>query len=635
MSDDQSSSPGEPLSTRSARRLPSLLRDLIATSPDAISIGHGGKLFAVNAAFLALFGYDDASEVVGRPATDLVAPADRALIRDRARRRELGEDLPPVFRCRGLTRAGDEIEVQVRSTVYVIEGETYVVVSQSPVGTALTIPDEDHDLYHALFAHNAAIKLLIDPQTGLIVDANEAAIAFYGWPLEELRKKRINEINTLTDDEVQQEMRNAASGHRRCFRFRHRTARNEIRHVDVYSGPVSFGDRRLLLSIIHDVTDREALRLQLRQAQQLEAVGRLAGTVAHEFNNLLTVMLGAWSMLERSIDANDAARRFVDDLGFSTERAVELSRGLLAFSRRQVLQPRALDLNHVVDDLVALLQRSLGASITIELDLDDAIPESLLDPRQIETVLMNLVLNAADAMPNGGTVTIRSRVCQRANQDGAVVPWLQLVVADDGEGMDDETLARVFEPFFSTKGPGRGTGLGLSTVRGIIEQVGGRIEVASRAGQGTEFEVLLPVVEAPVTPPDDLPLPPPKRAPRILLVEDNDPVRRALSQGLSHLGFQVIALGSAEEARVADWSQIDALVTDVALPGMSGATLAAEAVATSSLPTIIISGDLHRHDLSGLPDRVIRLEKPITPSELAKAIGRAMAAAPTRSGGST
>ncbi|MEQ9324506.1 MAG: ATP-binding protein, partial [Polyangiaceae bacterium] len=451
-------------------------------------------------------------------------------------------------------------------------------------------------------------------------------------PLEQLRRMRINDINTLTDDEVQEEMRNAQSGRRRCFHFRHRTARSEIRDVDVYSGPVTFGGRRLLLSIIHDVSDREALRRQLRQAQQLEAVGRLAGSVAHEFNNLLTVMLGAWSMLERSVDESDAARRFVDDLGFSTERAVELSRGLLAFSRRQVLQPQALDLNHVVDDLISLLQRSLGSSIAIELDLDPTIPESLLDPRQIETVLMNLVLNAADAMPDGGTITIRSTVRERFDANDRHVPWLTLVVADDGKGMDEQTLQRVFEPFFSTKGPGRGTGLGLATVQGIVEQVGGDIDVSSRIGEGTEFVVFLPIVDAPSNGPPPAPSLP-KRAPRVLLVEDNEPVRRALAQGLSHLGHHVVALGTAEEGRASDWSEIDVLVTDVALPGVSGATLAAEAVATANLPTIIISGDLHRHDLSALPDRVIRLEKPITPSELARAIERAMAGAPPRSGG--
>ncbi|MEQ9321997.1 MAG: PAS domain S-box protein, partial [Polyangiaceae bacterium] len=169
---DAKSSSGEPLSTRSARRLPSLLRDLIATSPDPMAVGHAGKLFAVNAALLALFGYEDASEVVGKNLTELVAPADRAMVADRARRRVVGEDVPAVYRCRGLTRDGDEIEVQVRSTVYVIEGEHYIVVSQSPVGSELAIPEEDRDLYHALFDHNAAIKLLIDPQTGLVVDAN-------------------------------------------------------------------------------------------------------------------------------------------------------------------------------------------------------------------------------------------------------------------------------------------------------------------------------------------------------------------------------------------------------------------------------------------------------------------------------
>jgi len=630
----KSSSGDEPLSTRSARRLPSLLRDLIATSSDAISISRGEEIFAVNAAFLGLFGYDDASEVVARSLLELVAPSDRARVADRARRRALGETVPSVYRSRGLRKDGEELDLQTRSTVYAIEGEPYAVVSFSRIDEEITIPEQDRDLYHALFEDNAAIKMLIDPRTGLVVDANAAAIDFYGWPLEQLRKMRINDINTLTDDEVQEEMRNAQARRRQFFRFRHCNAKDEIHAVDVYSGPIAFGGRRLLLSIIHDVSDRETLERQLREAQQLEAVGRLAGSVAHEFNNLLTVMLSAWSMLDRTIGAEDPARRFVEDLGFSTERAVELSRGLLAFSRRQVLKPRALDLNDVVTDLGSLLQRSLGSSIEVALDLGEDLPESRLDPRQVETILMNLVLNAADAMPDGGTITIRSRVCDSDEADDIVPRWLSLLVADDGEGMDEDTVSRVFEPFFSTKGPGQGTGLGLATVKGIVQQVGGKIRVDSRIGEGTEFEVLLPVIEPRPNAPEQSAIVP-KRAPRVLLVEDNEPVRRALAQGLSRLGHQVMALGTAEEARVSDWSEIDALVTDVALPGMSGAELAAEAVATTGLPTVIISGDLHRHDLSNLPDRVIRLEKPITPSELARAIERATAAEPRRSGGGT
>jgi PAS domain S-box-containing protein len=618
------------------------LRDLIATSNDAIGIGHDGKIFAVNAAYLALYGYEHESELVGRSFLDVIAPSAREMIMEFARRRAAGEAIPAVYVTRGLGKDGSEFDIQVRSNAYHIEDELYLVVTQTPIGEEVVMAEPEQGFYRAIFDVNTAIKLLIDPRTGFIVDANEAAIEFYGWPLDELREMRINDINTLTEQEVRDEMHNALTGHRRFFRFRHRVASGEVRHVEVYSGPVTFGERNLLLSIIHDTTEREALEVQLREAQRLEAVGRLAGSVAHEFNNLLTVMLTSWSMLKRSVSSEDPARRFVDDLGFAAERAVELSRGLLAFSRRQVLQLEAMDLNHVVRDLMALLQRSLGAAVEVELDLDEQLPESRMDPRQVETVLMNLVLNAADAVGKGkgGTITIRSRlkeVGQDARDEEGLPPgrWLMLEVIDDGAGMDDETKHRIFEPFFSTKGPGRGTGLGLSTVHGIVHQIGGRITVESEIGKGTRFEILLPVVEPrPSLPGNASRAEVSSEGRKVILVDDNEAVRKVLAQGLRRLDYEVIAVASAEEARASSWADVDAIITDIVLPGVSGAELAREAVANADIPIVVISGDLQGHDLTELPDRVVCLQKPITPGVLAEAVERVVSGETAQTGGS-
>lgn len=384
-----------------------------------------------------------------------------------------------------------------------------------------------------------------------------------------------------------------------------------------------------MFSIVQDVTERDLLEDQLRQAQRLEAIGRLAGGVAHDFNNLLTVMLSCCHLLESAVSPENArACSALRDLNHAAMRASELSSQLLAFSRRQLLRPSRLCLNEVVSGMEGLLRRSLGTSITMDLMLKDGLPQVRADPGQVEQVVMNLVLNARDAMPNGGVVTLRTELRQISSEDAidnlAPGPHVALSVADTGAGMDAETLSRVFEPFFTTKAAGNGTGLGLATAYGIVSQSGGQIVVHSRPGHGSEFLVLLPIAEAReelVSPPQKA-SPPATRVCNVLLVEDMDDLRRLLSSELRDAGLCVHEANSAEAALALGEEVIDGidlLLSDIVMPGKSGIDLAATLLSKRpALPVLLISGDVRNHDKSKLPSHVRFLQKPFVASVLLK-----------------
>jgi two-component system, cell cycle sensor histidine kinase and response regulator CckA len=613
----------------SSRAMAALLRELFWDSRDAIGISRFTTLLAANPAFVRLFGYDGEHEVEGRPLLELMAPHARTLIAEFARRRSMGESVPPLYVTEGLRRDGSTFPLQVRSTTYVHEGDVHILAIVQDVTdqqVAERVAREGEAVYRALFDGNPAVKLLICPTSGRILDANQAAVEFYGWPHEVLRTMNIYDINVLTPEEIQAEMERAVSGKRRYFEFRHRTAGGAERDVEVRSGPVPLGDQQVLLSIVHDVTERNAFEAQLRQSQRLEAIGRLAGGVAHDFNNLLTVMLNSAAAVERSLPEASDAGAHVADLRHAARRATDLTRQLLAFSRRQVMRPTVVDLNEVVDGLRGFLQRSLGAPFSLEVSRAPELPRVRVDPAQVEQVLMNLILNARDAMPRGGRIRITTGTEHVAPHGVSAVPpglWVTLRVADDGDGMDEETRARAFEPFFTTKSAEEGTGLGLATVYGIVTQSGGHVMVESAPGQGATFTVYLPMGEdaSIEQAPTRRSRPPPASA-EVLLVEDMEPVRTVLAQGLTFHGFHVEEAASAAEARArfnARERPPDVLVSDMVMPGASGLELARELCALHpGMRVLLISGDLRHYDLSGLPPGARVLQKPFTATRLAE-----------------
>jgi two-component system, cell cycle sensor histidine kinase and response regulator CckA len=480
-------------------------------------------------------------------------------------------------------------------------------------------------LYRALFDVNNAIKLLIDPSDGRIRDANQAAVEFYGWSLDELQTMRITDINTLTPDEVRAEMENARTLRRRYFRFRHRTKAGEVRSVEVHSGPIVLHGKELLFSIIHDVTERDLLEEHLQRSQRLEAIGQLAGGVAHDFNNLLTVVISAARLARSRLPAEHAGVRYLEEIDGAAHRGAELTRQLLAFSRRQVMTPQPIAVDTVVADLVPLLERSLGTSHAIALDATATAPV-IADPAQIEQVVMNLVLNARDAQPQGGTIEV---VVAPAASDpvGEVPPgeWVTIAVRDRGSGMDEATRARVFEPFFTTKPDG--TGMGLASVYGTVKQSGGHVTVVSAPGAGSTFTVYLPTgaTAAPSVRRQATPIPiAAPRAGTILLVDDLAAVRNTVSSLLRDLGHTVLVAGSYDEAILAAGDHratLDIVITDVVMPGRSGVALVRDLLSLrSDLGCVVMSGDLRDHLLADLPPHVVRLAKPFSLEALEQAV---------------
>ncbi len=481
-----------------------------------------------------------------------------------------------------------------------------------------------------MFETNTAIKLLIEPQSGRIVDANTAAVEFYGWPRDVLRSMRITDINTLSQAEVEAELQNARTGRRKYFRFRHRTAGGEIRHVEVHSGPIEVGAQEFLFSIVHDVTERDRLEEQLQQSQRLEGIGRLAGGVAHDFNNLLTVMLTTAGAMARYVGDDPDLRGYVEDLMSAAQRAAALTRELLAFSRRQVMQPRSVQLNEVISEMEGLLRRTLGHPIDLRVEPARGLPLVYADPSRIDQVIMNLVLNARDAMPSGGRLTLRTAAVDLDEDNVALLSagkWVTLSVSDTGSGMDETTRAKLFEPFFSGKPGGQGTGLGLSTAYGIVKQSGGNITVTTEPGDGSEFVVYLPpTTDAPAVPAD---AGAETRAAAtgdgtVLVAEDMDEVRAALAGVLRRAGFQVLEAASAAEALDLSDSEIaslDAVVTDVVMSGSSGIDLAATLLEERpGLPVLLITGDVRNHDLERRPPGARLLQKPFEGDELVRVV---------------
>src|SRR3989449_2775141 len=370
------------------------------------------------------------------------------------------------------------------------------------------------------------------------------------------------------------------------YRFRHKDGSYHWIHDEARLTRDSAGRPVEVFGSWVDITERKALEMQLLQAQKMEAVGLLAGGVAHDFNNVLTAIGGYAELVREDLPGEDARRHDVEEILRATERAATLTRQLLAFSRRQVLAPRVLDLNGVVAGVDNMLRRLIGADVELRTALGPVLGAVRADPGQLDQVIMNLVVNARDAMPRGGKLTIETANAELdesyALEHPSVVagPYVMLAVSDSGVGMDAATQARIFEPFFTTKEKGKGTGLGLATVYGIVKQSGGNIWLYSEPGRGTTFKIYLPPVGQPPELPPPTPAAPakPPGTETVLLVEDDEAVRTRARKMLASHGYTVLAAPSGADARELAASHagpIHLLVTDVVLPGMSGRELAA------------------------------------------------------------
>jgi PAS domain S-box-containing protein len=385
------------------------------------------------------------------------------------------------------------------------------------------------------------------------------------------------------------------------------------------------GNRLGAVVAVRDVTERRRLQEQHTQAQKMEAVGRLAGGVAHDFNNALTVITGYGHAVLGDLPADSPVRTHVAEMVKAGERAAELVRRLLAFSRKSVLAPRVLDLNEVVRGLEGMLRRLLGEDIDLVTSLRPCLGRVRADPGQLEQALINLAANARDAMPRGGRLTVETADLPAGEGRG---PQVLLAVTDTGCGMTAEVRARAFEPFFTTKEKGRGTGLGLAMVHGFVRQSGGHVEAHSEPGHGTTFRLYLPRVQEEVA--GRTPHPGPPAAPRgtetVLLVEDEEGVRALVRQVLRAGGYTVLEAGDGARAlRVAEMHlrPIHLLLTDVVMPEMGGRELAERLLALHPAARVLFTSGytddaLVRHGV--LEDEVAFLHKPFTPADLARKV---------------
>ena len=495
--------------------------------------------------------------------------------------------------------------------------------------------------YRALFDTNPLPLWVLDPQDLRFLAVNLAAVQHYGYSQEHFLEMTLRDLcppeskGSVDDLQVRLSAEAEATRLGSLGTWTHVRWDGSRAEAELTATRLMFRGRPAILLLANDITERrraeDALRQseeQLRQWQKIEAVGRLAGGIAHDFNNLINVISGYGQMLLRRLNGDDVSRKNLDEILKASERATALTRQLLAFSRKQERQPRLVDLSRVVSGMGDMLRRLIGEDVELMLLCPAQIGMVKADPGQIEQIIMNLAVNARDAMPKGGELEIETAEVDigdayaRARVEVQAGPHVMLAVRDSGCGMDAATQAHLFEPFFTTKPPGKGTGLGLATVYGIVKQSGGHIAVESHVGRGTTFRIYLPRVPHVVTAPE-------AKVPacataggseRILLVEDEDVVRAFVCESLRNLGYNVVEARGGPEALLycsRHPEPIDLLITDVIMPKMNGPELAARL--TEDRPGVRV---LY---MSGYEEQLSRLsvasgaflQKPFTTDQLA------------------
>jgi two-component system, cell cycle sensor histidine kinase and response regulator CckA len=492
--------------------------------------------------------------------------------------------------------------------------------------------EESESRYRLLFEANPQPMWVFDSASLAFLAINEAAIARYGYTREEFLSMTVRDIRPPEDvPAFVEHVRESTRTPHTDGPWRHRRKDGSLLFVDITAHPIQFGDAAACLVMANDVTERKRLEEDLRQSQKLEAVGQLAGGIAHDFNNLLTVIEGYAEMIRSDLAPEDSHRDSVNEILVAAQRAASLTRQLLAFSRRQILQPIRLNLNANVINTERMLSRLLGENIQIQTVLTPGLWDVFADPGQMDQIVLNLAVNSRDAMARGGTLTIETVNVAHGGGDRSVPAdlgdrdYVRLSVRDTGQGMDEETVRHIFEPFFTTKEVGRGTGLGLSTVYGIIKQSGGHIRVSSEPEKGSVFSIYLPPAEdvtpaATNTSPGSLPAQ--RGGETILVMEDDETVRHLVVSMLKSSGYRVIAPATAREAlRICGEfsTPLDLLLTDMVLPETNGAEVAEKAVVSRPNLRVLFMSGYTEHPVLRLPEfdrRAPFIQKPFSKAAL-------------------
>jgi two-component system, cell cycle sensor histidine kinase and response regulator CckA len=585
-----------------------------------------------------VLGYS-AEELRSSSSFEQIHPEDRERVKEAAQEaRVTGMGQPMEYRIRhkdGTWRTLESTASVIRNTKG--DAEKLVVVNRdvtermraaealrrSEASFRSVIVDAPYGIYRAdlagkfLMVNSALEKMLGYKSQEELLEAN-LATGIYRYQAEH---QKINELflrdQHFKDVEVEWKRKDGAFLTVRCSGW-----------------PVKDESSTYIEVFAEDVTERRVLERQLRMAQKMEAVGRLSGGIAHDFNNLLGVIIGYIQVMKRSLVPGTSSHEYAEEIEKASQRAVSLTRQLLAFSRQQVLEPTILNLNTLVSDMEKMLPRLIGEDIQLNLMLDSTIGQVKADPGQIEQVVMNLAVNARDAMPDGGKLTIQTANAEidaafaREHQGSIPGQYVMLAVTDTGTGMDPETQAQIFEPFFTTKDRDKGTGLGLATVYGVVKQSSGYITVDSEKGKGASFKIYLPRIEQPVAAQSEITQAPltVRGCETILLVEDAEPLRKLAHMFLRDNGYQVLtAADGAEAQQVAAKTAgpIHLLLTDVVMPGINGRVLAERlAPRNPSMKVLYMSGytDTFIAGHGVLEEGIHLLHKPFTEETLLRKV---------------
>jgi two-component system cell cycle sensor histidine kinase/response regulator CckA len=545
--------------------------------------------------------------------------------------------LLPLLHGRELEMAGLHLPSIVRGLVgLVLLFDIHVIYQQLQIHRIRHLLAEREELFR-LITENAADMIAVVDAEGRFLYSSPAYERILGYSRDELRRTlvfdQVHPMDCALLLEATHEKRTSGNGRQIEYRMRRRDGTWCSMESTTSAIVNSQGEVQRFVIVNRDITSRKLMEERYRQAQKMEAVGRLSGGIAHDFNNILGVMIGYGEILQERLEPGNEFRCCAEEILQAGRRGASLTRQLLAFSRQQVLAPRVLELNAVIADTEKMLRRVIGEDIELNTKLSGELGRVKADQSQIEQVILNLAVNARDAMPKGGTLTIRTEnteldleAVRAYSYPIKLGQYVLLSVSDTGTGMDAETQAHIFEPFFTTKEKGQGTGLGLATVYGVVKQSDGYIHVESELGVGTTFRIYLPLVNQPADPDHERTNVHPVHGGRetILLVEDEEGLRTLTRNVLELLGYTVLEASHGKQAcAISEQNMpIDMLLTDVVMPGMNGPALA-ENLKTKrpQLKVLYMSGYTGQGVGQGvLPEACHFIAKPFTRDDLARKI---------------
>ncbi len=616
-------------------------REIFNSTSDAIFIHDAktGTILDVNQAMLDLYGFTKEEALSIQVADASLGEPPYSQKEAEAFLKKALTEGRQVFEWRARRKNGELFWVEVVLEKSSIAGKRLVLAVVRDITERKKVEDalrESETRYRTLFDSALDAILLIKGRN--IVDCNKKAIEMFGSPKDQIIGKTIldfappSQPDGLSSQEgARRRMESAYQGETQFFEWRHRRLDGTEFDSEVRLNVIELNGEKYLQAIIRDVTERKLLEDQLRHAMKMEAVGRLSGGIAHDFNNLLTTILGYSEIALMDLSKDNPTRDNIKAIYEAGERAAALTRQLLAFSRKQVMEMKTLDLNTVIGNMANLLCRLIGEDVQLSLKTQAGISKIKADPGQLEQIIMNLVVNARDAMPEGGRLTIGTREETLTPEYANTHPELEagryvvLSVSDTGVGMSEEVCERIFEPFFTTKEVGKGTGLGLATVYGIIKQHNGHVSVHSEPDKGTTFKVYFPAAK--VALPEESRDPEPRgklaRGTETILVVDDEPsVRQLVLDTPAPLGYKVVTAENGVEAlRLCEemGGHIDLLLTDVIMPGMNGRELSERL--KSMCPRVKVAfmsgyadNVITRHGVPG--EGIIFIDKPLHPSSL-------------------